>query len=140
MAIENDIVPVKIAHLARYLSLRRRISLNEALTYIYSNPLFPKLYDPKAKWWYLDSESLYEAFERSRRQAAKVVTFAVFEFYVFCIERYAERKGESSLQVMAKFSQFGVDDYISDNYDLLHTQDIEFILDDIDKLLKKRKI
>ena len=35
---ENNIVPIKISHLAEYVSQRKRISLDEALVYIYSNP------------------------------------------------------------------------------------------------------
>ena len=140
MKIEDSIVPVKIAHLAQYVAARRRISLSEALTYIYSNPFFPKLYDENAKWWYLDTKTLYEMFERNRRLTTKYVSFAVFEFLVFCIERYADRTLQSSLQVMALFSHYGADDYVADNYDFLHTQDLDLVLDDIDKFLKKRKI
>lgn len=34
---ETNIIPIKIARLAEYVSERRRISLDEALTYICSN-------------------------------------------------------------------------------------------------------
>ena len=52
---EDNIVPVKIASLAEYIAERRRISLDEALVYIYSNPMYNELYNEGAKWWYLSS-------------------------------------------------------------------------------------
>lgn len=70
---EEGIVPVKISRLAEYIS-ERRISPDEALVYIYSNPLYRKLYDEKAKWWYLSNEALYEDFERMRKKVVMRVS------------------------------------------------------------------
>ena len=42
---EEEIVPVKIANLAEYVSDRKRVSLDEALVYVYSNPMYESLYD-----------------------------------------------------------------------------------------------
>ena len=137
--IEQNIVPIKIAHLAAFISRRKRISLQEALTYIYINPMAAELYNEKAKWWYLDTESLFEEFERKRKASDRVIDFATFEFYVFCLERYAERSGKTSLQVMALFERYHVDDFIIDNYDFLHTQDIDFVLQDVVQFIEKRR-
>ena len=41
---EENIVPVKIASLAEYVSERKRVSLDEALVYIYSNDMYKNLY------------------------------------------------------------------------------------------------
>ena len=49
---EEQIVPIKITRLAEYVSQRKRISLEDALVYIYSNPMYDRLYDEGAKWWY----------------------------------------------------------------------------------------
>ena len=59
---EENIIPIKIAHLAEYVSRKKRISLDEALTYIYSNDMYKELYNEGAKWWYLSSEALYEEY------------------------------------------------------------------------------
>lgn len=59
---EEQIIPIKIAHLAEYVSRKKRISLDEALTYIYSNDMYKELYNEGAKWWYLSSEALYEEY------------------------------------------------------------------------------
>lgn len=51
------IIPIKIARLAEYVSERRRISLDEALTYIYSNDMYRELYNEGARWWYMSAEA-----------------------------------------------------------------------------------
>ena len=63
---EDNIVPIKIAQLAEFVSKVKRISLDEALVYIYVNPMYERLYDEDAKWWYLSTEALYEEFEIRR--------------------------------------------------------------------------
>ena len=63
---EENIIPIKISHLAEYVSKVKRISLDDALVYIYVNPMYERLYNEEAKWWYLSTEALYEEFERSR--------------------------------------------------------------------------
>ena len=71
---ENNIIPIKISHLAAYVSKVKRISLDDALVYIYVNPMYERLYDENAKWWYLSTEALYEEFERQRdRRNSEVI-------------------------------------------------------------------
>ena len=65
---EKNIIPIKISHLAAYVARVKRISLDDALVYIYVNPMYEKLYDEEAKWWYLSTEALYEEFERWRNR------------------------------------------------------------------------
>lgn len=47
---EENITPIKIAHLAEYASQVKRISLDDALVYIYLNPMYERQYEEKAKW------------------------------------------------------------------------------------------
>lgn len=42
---EENIIPIKIAHLAEYVARVKRISLDDALVYIYVNPMYERLYD-----------------------------------------------------------------------------------------------
>lgn len=136
---EENIIPIKIAHLAEYVSRMKRISLDDALVYIYVNPMYARLYDDNAKWWYLSTEALYEEFEarRDRRQAK--VSKEVFEFYAYCLENYAIRKQISGMRAWLLFKESGADDYIIRNYDLLHTQGMEYVLDDIQRFINRRK-
>ena len=136
---EENIIPIKIAHLAEYVSRVKRISLDDALVYIYVNPMYERLYDENAKWWYLSTEALYEEFELWRNRQNRDVSKEAFGFYTYCLENYAISKHISGMRAWVLFKESGVDDYIIDNYDLLHTQGIEYVLDDIQRCINRRK-
>lgn len=138
---EKSIIPIKISQLAEYVSKVKRISLDDALVYIYINPMYERLYDEEAKWWYLSTEALYEEFELRRNSSNKqvVVSKDVFEFYTYCIENYAILKRISGMRAWLTFKETGADDFIIDNYDLLHTQGMDYILDDIQRFIDRKK-
>lgn len=136
---EENIVPVKISRLAEYVSQRKHLSLDDALVYIYSNPMYEALYDEGAKWWYLSTEALYEEFERVRKQNSIEVSRPAFEFYVYTLEKYAISKGMSGLQAFATFKEFEVDEFLMGHYDLLHTQGTGYVMDEIDRYIMRRK-
>lgn len=136
---EENIIPVKISHLAEYVSKVKRISLDDALVYIYVNPMYQRLYDENAKWWYLSTEALYEEFELRRDRQQEGVDKAVFEFYTYCLENYATRKQISGIRAWVDFKETGAYEYVINNYDLLHTQGMDYVLDDIQRFINKRK-
>lgn len=136
---EEQIVPIKISRLAEYVAQRKRISLDDALMYIYVNPMYESLYDEGAKWWYLSTEALYDEFEQARRQNDREVTPESFEFFTYCLEKYAQAKGLSGLQAIAILKRYGADDYLIDHYDLLHTQGTGYVMDEIDRFIQRRK-
>jgi hypothetical protein len=136
---EDSIVPVKISRLAEYVSRRKRISLDEAMVFIYSNPMYNELYDEGAKWWYLSLDALYEEFEHARRQKVHEVSLSAFEFYAYNLEKYARSKGISGLQALALFKEYNIDEFLINHFDLLHTQGTGYVLDEIDRFIDRRK-
>lgn len=136
---EDNIIPIKIAHLAEHVSKVKRISLDDALVYIYTNPMYNLLYNEGAKWWYLGTEALYEEFELRRNRQRLDVPKEVFEFYTYCLESYAAGKRISGMQAWVLFKETGADEYVIDNYDLLHTQGMDYILDVVQRFINKRK-
>ncbi|MCR4811641.1 MAG: DUF3791 domain-containing protein [Bacteroidales bacterium] len=136
---ENNIIPIKIARLAEYVSERKRISLDESLVYIYSNDMYPELYDEGAKWWYLSNEALYEEFEKTRRHQVVEATPESFEFFVYTLEKYALQKGIGGLQALALFKEYGADMFLLKHYDMLHTQGTEYVIDEIQRFINRRK-
>ena len=136
---ENNIMPIKISHLAEYVSKVKRISLDDALVYIYINPMYERLYDENAKWWYLSTEALYKEFELCRSRQQIGVDKTVFEFYTYCLENYATLKQISGMRAWVLFKETGVDEYVIGNYDLLHTQGMDYVLDDIQRFINRRK-
>lgn len=136
---EENIVPIKISKLAEYVSQRKRISLDEALIYIYSNPMYKELYNEGAKWWYLSSEALYEEFERARKNMVHEVSKVEFEFFTYMLEKYALSNGMGGLQALALFKEYDVDEFLLNNYDLLHTQGTGYVIDEINRFIQRRR-
>lgn len=136
---EENIVPIKISKLAEYVSQRKRISLDEALIYIYSNPMYKELYNEGAKWWYLSSEALYEEFEKARKNIVHEVSKVVFEFFTYMLEKYALSNGMGGLQALALFKEYDVDEFLINNYDLLHTQGTGYVIDEINRFIQRRR-
>lgn len=136
---EDNIVPVKIASLAEYIAERRRISLEEALVYIYSNPMYKELYNEGARWWYLSSEALYDEFEARRKAQITEVPREAFEFYVYTLEKYAISKGISGMQALALFKEYDADEFLLKHYDLLHTQGTGYVIDEVQRYINRRK-
>lgn len=136
---EDNIVPVKLASLAEYVAERKRISLDEALVYIYSNDMYKELYDEGAKWWYLSSEALYNEFEARRKAQIVEVSPEAFEFYVYTLEKYAISKKIGGLQALALFKEYEADQFLLKHYDLLHTQGTGYVIDEIQRYIDRRK-
>lgn len=60
------------------------------------------------------------------------------DFIVFCMENYKEKERLTGKQVFKLFNEYGVLDYLSDGYEVLHTQGKEWIMNDIDEFLSVR--
>ena len=136
---ENSIIPIKISHLAEYVARVKRVSLDDALVYIYVNPMYERLYDENAKWWYLSTEALYEEFETRRNRQRINVPKEVFEFYTYCLENYVILNRITGMRAWVLFKETGADEYVINNYDLLHTQGLDYILYDIQRFIDRRK-
>lgn len=134
-----SIIPLKISQLALLVSQRKHMPVSAALGYIYDSPFYEKLYNEDAKWWYFDTESLYRLLEQSRAEQGHVIANNVVVFLTFCIERYAQRHQLTSLQAYALFRQYGVDQYLINGFDMLHTQGEETILHDIELFISNHK-
>lgn len=60
-------------------------------------------------------------------------------FLTFCIEQYKHLKNMSGFDVKEMFDKLGVTEYLKQNFDVLHTQGKQWILDDIDSFIKSRE-
>lgn len=134
-----SIIPLKISQLALLVSQRKHISVNMALVYIYDSPFYEQLYNENAKWWYLDTESLYRILEQSWLPERGLISNNVIVFLTFCIENYAERNRMTSLETYAIFRHYHVDHYLINSFDMLHTQGKDAILQDIKIFIDNRK-
>ena len=60
-------------------------------------------------------------------------------FVAFCIEQYGAAKGMSGEQVLDLFSKYGLVDYLSEFYDVLHTQGRQWLIEEIDEYIEIRR-
>lgn len=60
-------------------------------------------------------------------------------FVAFCIEQYKVAKGMDGAAVAELFYRYGVNDYLSTHFDVLHTQSCQWLLEEIDEYIKKRQ-
>lgn len=139
MKIEDSIVPIKMADFVSYIAKRKKLAVTDAMCYLYNSSMASMLYDENAKWWYLDCESLYEQMEKTRSEENDGLPAKKLQFVIFCIENYARQKRLSSLEAFALFRRSGLFEFLTGNFDILHTQGDAYILEEIATFLKIRR-
>lgn len=60
-------------------------------------------------------------------------------FLSFCIEQYAKAKNMSTVDVVKLFEQYGIAEHFCEFYDVLHTQGHNWLIEEIDEMIKNRK-
>ncbi|MDR2804748.1 MAG: DUF3791 domain-containing protein [Dysgonamonadaceae bacterium] len=63
----------------------------------------------------------------------------VNQFIIFCLESYKSASGLTGEQAFADFEAYDVFSYLSDGFDVLHTQGREYIIKDIQEYIACRK-
>lgn len=61
------------------------------------------------------------------------------QFKVFCIEQYKQKHNMTGAEVMKRFKEFGVFDYLGSFYDVLHSAGAKYIVEDIDLFIAARQ-
>ena len=60
------------------------------------------------------------------------------KYLIFCIEQYRAEKGMNGREVIDLFDRFGIAEYIYECAGALHTTGTEYMINDIDQLIKER--
>ena len=102
--------------------------------------LYKALLDENTKLWYSSTLSLYEALEKEKTEQKKVQKDnpKILLFQMFCAENYRETKNISAKETLLLFSNHGVFEFLYENFEMLHTQDTEYILDTIITYINKK--
>ena len=61
----------------------------------------------------------------------------ILYFVAFCMEGYKHKHGLSGEAVSQLFDQHGIKHYLSNNYDILHTQGMSWNLEEIEEMIGK---
>lgn len=77
-----------------------------------------------------------------KMKAVPLQTEDELEFVIFCIENLALKQGENArdVYVAVKDKSNILDHYIVPGYDFLHTQDKEYILEDIEGVMREQGV
>ena len=60
-------------------------------------------------------------------------------FILFCLEAYKNEKKLTGKEVVSEFKRYNVFDFLSNFYDILHTQSIKYTVDEITEFVKTSK-
>ena len=137
---EIAILPFKVLELAEMIAEKKRLSVDDALFYLYNSELYRDLSDPEQKLWYYSGTRLYDLLEEEKLYGKKQRSHkSELQFLVFCIEQYRLRDNLPSAGVLAMFIRLGIDKFLRDNFEVLHSQGTEYILHEIDVYIKRRR-
>jgi hypothetical protein len=64
---------------------------------------------------------------------------SINDFIIYCLESYKSVLRISGIQALADFKDYGVLNYLSDGYEVLHTQGKDYIVADIKDFIDHRK-
>jgi len=60
-------------------------------------------------------------------------------FIIFCMEAYKNEKSISGSELLLEFNKYNVFKFLEDGYEILHTQSINYIIEEISDYNKQRK-
>lgn len=139
--IHISISPFILKDLIGMVMKKKALPFEDALHYIMSSRMYGNLMDEKTKTWYLSSAALYDMLEeeKSKLRTSQTTDPKILLFQMFCFENYKEKKGLTPDKTMEIFSKHHVYDFLKDTYEMLHTQDPEYIISSINTYIKKKK-
>ncbi len=60
-------------------------------------------------------------------------------FLSFCIEQYAKAKGITTDEAVSLFEQYGIAEHFCRFYEVLHTQGGQWLVEEINEMINRRK-
>jgi hypothetical protein len=138
--IEEAVMPFKIQQLAEIIMEKKKVGFTDALHYLYSSDFYPELLSEDTKWWYSSGDALYDIIEEEKStQQSLLKQRKTTLFFIFCIEGYKNFSGQAAETVLTAFTTEHVFDFLTEHFDVLHTQDKAYIMEAIDDFLKSKR-
>lgn len=85
-------------------------------------------------------------FGRNHLFCKKNITFALMAskqsvayFISFCVEQYKTAKGLSGADTVRLFDKYNIPEYLEENFEPLHTQSRQWLIEEIDEFIKLRQ-
>lgn len=132
--------PFVVKDLVGMIMRRRNMTFDDAIFYLYSSDLYMKLLDDEAKMWYMSTVTLYDILEEEKRLRRRVdLPDKILMFRMFCIETYCDLNDVYHEDALILFRQYDVFEFLDETFEVLHTQDIVYIIETIDKYIKSKR-
>lgn len=140
-SIDNAILPLKINELIQLISKKKRIGIADAVGYLYNSAFYNRLTNHEAKWWYMSGINLFRELEKEKKGKLKtgIKSDRETQFIIFCTEYYKSARQLGGLEVVALFQKYQVYDFLTQHYEVLHTQGEQYILDEIEIYIKNQQ-
>ncbi len=61
------------------------------------------------------------------------------KFTIFCLENYKIKNKISGNEVLNLFTLHRIFEYLEDGYEILHTQSMDYVVQEIEEFIKQRK-
>ena len=135
-----SISPFIMKDLVGMVMKKKSLPFEDALHYIVSSRVYENLMNEKTKTWYLSSAALYDMLEEEKAKLRlQEIDNKVLLFQMFCMENYKAEKKLTPNETLELFSKYHVYEFLENTYEMLHTQDREYIIDSISTYIKKKK-
>lgn len=135
-----SISPFIMKDLVGMVMKKKALPFEDALHYIVSSRVYENLMNEKTKTWYLSSSALYDMLDKEKAKLRpQTIDNKVLLFQMYCLENYKAEKNLSAHETLELFSKHHVYEFLKDTYEMLHTQDKEYIINSISTYIKKKK-
>lgn len=134
-------IPFVMRELVDMVMKKKALPLGDALYYILSSKLYKALLDENTKLWYSSTLSLYTALEKEKMEEKRLPNGDEKRllFKMFCLENYKNAKNLSAVETLVLFSNHGVFEFLNETFEMLHTQDADYIVDTLTTYIKKKR-
>jgi hypothetical protein len=138
-SIEKAIMPFKVRQLVEIIMQKKQLDYEGAFNYLYTSDCYKTLIREDAKLWYMSGLYIYDLLEEEK-EANKQSESKILLFFSFCLEKYKDFANISAEETLFVFRKYGVFAFLSEAFEMLHTQGESYILDEIDLFIKARQV
>jgi hypothetical protein len=135
---ENALIPFILRGITKKVMEKKKLNARDAFQYVISSQLYNNLHNEEAKYWYLSTLALYEELEKEKKHFQKKHNDNILLFIAFCIENYRLIKNKTKEEVLFLFDKHNIYDYLYEVYTPLHTQGVNYIMDEIELYIKSQ--
>jgi len=141
--IEEAVLPFKVQQLVEIIMQKKSMNFVDALGYLYSTECYRLLQFEDAKLWYLSGTALYDMIEAEKHAKWKISADNRKQtlFLIFCLEKCKDaihnKNAEETLKV---FSALNVFEFLQENFETLHTQGEQYIIEAITDFIRTQPV